>query len=864
MTPTNIRALLASNDYTPLPCIGKKPVLKEWQTRSQTSEDDLAMWARSFPDAVNTGVLTALMPVLDLDILDAGAVDAAVAMVRRRFENRGKIMLRTGRAPKVAIPFRTDTPFKKVSVALIAPEDAVGQKIELLCEGQQAVVDGIHPDTNAPYQWSGGDLIHVKRDELPSITADEAQELVGEIAAMLTLHFNYTIAEEPAGGNGADPDGRVDWGRLYENIRVGSEYHQSLRDLACNMIAAKTDPGAVVNILRDLMMQSEAPHDARWQERYDDIPRAVNSAVRRVSQTTPEKVDRDAEVARLATLPLAEYEAQRKSVAEKLDYRASVLDKLVDAKRAELGLNDIVDNKQGQPITFPKIEPWSETVDGAALLDELDAALARHLVMTKVGRTIGVVWVVHTHLFDRFNATPRLCIRSVAKGSGKTAVFNVISHLLPKVVQASSASPSSIFRLLDAYHPTLLLDEAAGMFDEQGELRRILNSGYLFNGFVLRNVGDDIEPRQFNVFSPVAFALIGKLPSDLHSRCVCIDMKRKLKGEKIDQYRVNRMQHLDVLNRKIARWVADNVDTIARIDPALPPDVINRSADLWAVLLSIATVAGGDWLDRIRQAIVASTGIDDDDSEDFEKAIVDIHKILEEREAIPSKELVGLLADMEDRPWAEYGRSRKPITQNALAQLLRGPGFAIVPYQIRFQQSDGTWVQLRGYAKWQFEEAFARYLSPSIGPSYPPDRHNDTNVDGTGISGVTAGVTVEADVTVEDGGTSRDDDGFTDRHSRNFDEIGICDDVTDRRVVGAEGSMLPGMLDPARVLQLIDWARKRNKDLRSQMGMVNRRDTLKWELRDMLAKELHADLVNDTADRIMNAAIAKTAKEEPQ
>jgi hypothetical protein len=236
MTPTDIRALLASNDYTPLPCIGKKPVLKGWQTRGQTSESDLAMWARSFPDATNTGVLTALTPVLDLDILDADAADAAVAMVRRRFEDRGKILLRSGRAPKVAIPFRTDTPFKKVSAALIAPDDTVGQKIEFLCEGQQAVVDGIHPDVHTPYRWAGGDLIHVKRDEPPPITADEAQELVDDIAALM-LNHGYQIVEDPARkaeGNGADPDNgeRVDWEKPRENIRTGREYHESLRDLS--------------------------------------------------------------------------------------------------------------------------------------------------------------------------------------------------------------------------------------------------------------------------------------------------------------------------------------------------------------------------------------------------------------------------------------------------------------------------------------------------------------------------------------------------------------------------------------------------------------------------------------------------------
>ena len=29
-------------------------------------------------------------------------------------------------------------------------------KIEVLCNGQQVVVDGVHPDTHRPYTWHGG------------------------------------------------------------------------------------------------------------------------------------------------------------------------------------------------------------------------------------------------------------------------------------------------------------------------------------------------------------------------------------------------------------------------------------------------------------------------------------------------------------------------------------------------------------------------------------------------------------------------------------------------------------------------------------------------------------------------------------
>ena len=95
------------------------------------------------------------MPTIDIDIYNPEAAKAAEALVRERFERSGKVLVRVGNAPKCAIPFRTDKPFKKITANLIAPEGDPttpyrmrGQKIELLGDGQQVVAFGIHPDTH--------------------------------------------------------------------------------------------------------------------------------------------------------------------------------------------------------------------------------------------------------------------------------------------------------------------------------------------------------------------------------------------------------------------------------------------------------------------------------------------------------------------------------------------------------------------------------------------------------------------------------------------------------------------------------------------------------------------------------------------
>ena len=201
MTPTEVRSRLIENGYVPVPCAGKNAKSAQWERYTlETARAALTMWARDFPNASNTGMLCVTAPTLDIDILDAEAVDAAVALVQERFGGRGKILLRYGRRPKVAIPFQTDSPFKKIQAELVAPDGSTEQKIEFLAMGQQVVVHGVHPVTHEMYQWSGGNPGNTKRAELPAITVEEARALVEDIVT-LTEARGYRRARKPASKN---------------------------------------------------------------------------------------------------------------------------------------------------------------------------------------------------------------------------------------------------------------------------------------------------------------------------------------------------------------------------------------------------------------------------------------------------------------------------------------------------------------------------------------------------------------------------------------------------------------------------------------------------------------------------------------
>jgi hypothetical protein len=156
-TPTAFRLRLLAAGFQPLPLQGKNPEIngKGWQLR-RTNPDEIKLWARVYPYALNTGALCYNTPFLDLDILLPDADEACEQFVKERFDGH-PVLTRIGKWPKRAFPFQTQTPFPKLKIDLISPDGTDrGDKIELLCDGQQCVVDGVHPETCEPYRWHGG------------------------------------------------------------------------------------------------------------------------------------------------------------------------------------------------------------------------------------------------------------------------------------------------------------------------------------------------------------------------------------------------------------------------------------------------------------------------------------------------------------------------------------------------------------------------------------------------------------------------------------------------------------------------------------------------------------------------------------
>ena len=108
---------------------------------------------------------------------------------------------------------------------------------------------------------------------------------------------------------------------------------------------------------------------------------------------------------------------------------------------------------------------------------------------------------------------------------------------------------------------------------------------------------------------------------------------------------------------------------------------------------------------RARKAAVAAMAVRADQDIKTE-LIIDIKTILDAAPTVhqwPSALLVEQLVGLEGRPWAEFGKPPKAITQNALARLLKPLGIS--------PQLVGT-ARKSGYLRWQFKEVFEAYASP--------------------------------------------------------------------------------------------------------------------------------------------------------
>ncbi len=382
-------------------------------------------------------------------------------------------------------------------------------------------------------------------------------------------------------------------------------------------------------------------------------------------------------------------------------------------------------NLQGQAVTLADPEPWPRRVNGAMLLAEISHTLTRFAVFPTGGATTLALWALHAHAQDAAFVSPLLALTSPEKRCGKSTVLAVLGALVPRSLPTANITAAGVFRTVEKFRPSLMVDEADTFARTSEELRGILNSGHTrTSAFVVRTVGDDHEPRTFSTWCPKAMACIGELPATLTDRAIVVAMRRRKTEERVERLRLDRLGALEPLRCQAWRWSRDNVAALQSADPQMPPELDDRAADNWRPLVAIADLVGGPWPEHTRRAAVLLSGGRADALGARVQLLADLRALFAEKgDRLASEEIVTALVAMEDRPWPEWSHGR-PLTKRSLARLLEP--FGIRPTQFRIG-GDKT----RGYALAVFVDAFARYLpsdpvqavQPSIGGKKPGSEH---------------------------------------------------------------------------------------------------------------------------------------------
>jgi putative DNA primase/helicase len=142
-------------------------------------------------DRANIGLRAGRFPAIDVDVRDEGLAEVISEFIEK-FLPTGP--MRVGAWPKRLYMFRLpdgEPPFRRMQVVLDPQKEK--HVVEILGEGQQYVVGGIHPKTGKPYEWR---VPLVPADQLPTLTREQAEALLDKIVE----RFDRIVECERVGG----------------------------------------------------------------------------------------------------------------------------------------------------------------------------------------------------------------------------------------------------------------------------------------------------------------------------------------------------------------------------------------------------------------------------------------------------------------------------------------------------------------------------------------------------------------------------------------------------------------------------------------------------------------------------------------
>lgn len=207
------------------------------------------------------------------------------------------------------------------------------------------------------------------------------------------------------------------------------------------------------------------------------------------------------------------------------------------------------------------------------------------------------LFVIHTWTHHAAYATPYVYLHSPEKQSGKTKALEVLSLLVKNPMMAASLTDAVLFRAIEAFDPTLILDEVDTVFNgaKNEAMRAVLNSGYRYSGHVWRVSKG--EPQRFKTYCCKLLAGInnGALPDTIKDRSIMIRMRRKPKDVTIEPFYMREVKASDELDRLLGAlmtFAKKNEVGLLTIRPEPISEISDREWEITEPLIVIAQIMG--------------------------------------------------------------------------------------------------------------------------------------------------------------------------------------------------------------------------------------------------------------------------------
>ena len=137
-------------------------------------------------------------------------------------------------------------------------------------------------------------------------------------------------------------------------------------------------------------------------------------------------------------------------------------------------------------------------------------------------------WSMSTWFRPNLRASTHLMTLGKTK-AGKTRLLNTLSRVCYRARVTASATPSSMFRHIDAYNMTYFVSEYHGLgSDLQRELDNVIRAGQKRDEYVTRSeqsASGGYRPKSFNPFTHAAVASQYVPDDDIQNRCIQVQAK---------------------------------------------------------------------------------------------------------------------------------------------------------------------------------------------------------------------------------------------------------------------------------------------------------------------------------------------------